>query len=367
MKVWTAQPRPKLRKFLLFSIFTLVLIQGVLLMPSTLERPSTVQQIDPEILKPKGPAPIAPGVPTDQVPDYVVETFEFVSTVNGQKQWKLIAEKAYMYNSLRLVHTKNIKAFLYNPGTEPTIVTGKEAKYMLEDRNLEVFGDVLSKFPDGFHTESQYLHYTPNPRTITIPEKFTVTGESEPETPESQTLWFRSLGMNYPMDVNRIHLLKSVEAIMRGGKKRNEANAGVADETKIKSDQCTIERNDSIAHFTMYSNRPLKERFVQITQPNLFTKGRRADIRYGDLSGFVHYMTVFEDAFIQELKDPKELRYGTGGRADFDSKKNLVRLSDYPQVYQDHDTLVGDVIIMHRDTDIVEVENGNGYSTGNGS
>jgi LPS export ABC transporter protein LptC len=356
---------PHPRRFLQALVVLFILIQGIAFMPTPLERPFAVAQVDPEELKPKqNEAVLAPGVPKDQIPDYTVEDFEYISTQGNQKQWRLVAKKANMFNNLRVVHAQQIVAYLFNPGSEPTVVTGKEAKYFVDDRDLEVFGDVVSKFPDGFSTRSEYLRYQPKDRLIRIPEKYAVHGESTGEESD-QTLDFDSLGMIYPMKENEVLLPRSVRAIMKQGQKKTESNKGVEDETEIRSDRCVMNRNKNIAYFTMYPTRPVAERFVRITQPDLFAKSRKADLHYGNFSDVVHYMTAREDVLLQEVDpDTQELRYATGGRADFDSRKKLVILSEFPQVYQDSDTLVGDVILMHRDTGIVEVEHGNAFNAG---
>ncbi len=335
-------------------------------MPSTLEKPFVAGQIDPEELKPNAQEEVlAPGIPKDQIPEYTVEKFEYVSAQGGVRQWRLVAEKAYMFNSLRVMHSRKITAYLFNPDSEPTIVTGKEAKYFLDDRDLEIYGDVVTQFPDGFSTKSEYLRYRPGPRRVQIPEKYWVHGEGDEDGESDQTLEFDSLGMDYPMNDNHVLLPKNVKAIMRQAKKRDATNKGVQSSTEIRSDQCVIDRNTNIAHFTMYASRPLAEKFVKITQPDLFAKSRRADLSYGDFTDVVHYLTAWEDVLIRETStEAKSLQYGTGGRADFDSKKELVILTQFPQVYQDSDTLVGDVILMHRDTGIVEVEHGNAFSSG---
>ena len=78
----------------------------------------------------------------------------------------------------------------------------------------------------------------------------------------------------------------------------------------------------------------------------------------------LQYLVTYEDVVIKELGKKESLRYGTGGRADFDTRRNVIVLSQYPQVYQDNDTITGDIILVHRDTDVVEVEHSNAYSQG---
>jgi lipopolysaccharide transport protein LptA len=114
----------------------------------------------------------------------------------------------------------------------------------------------------------------------------------------------------------------------------------------------------------MANFRPLKEKFVHITQPRFKVRSRRVDLEYGSVIRELHLMTAFEDVFLQEVGELKSLRYGTSGRADFDTKRNVIILKDFPQVYQDQDTVTGDVIIMHRDSDIVEVEQSNAFNDG---
>jgi lipopolysaccharide export system protein LptA len=88
---------------------------------------------------------------------------------------------------------------------------------------------------------------------------------------------------------------------------------------------------------------------------------------------------AYEDVLIKQIEDEKKpkpkpspgsgpiLKYATAGQADFDSESNLIILTEFPQVYQDNDTVTGDIIKMHRDTDIVEVEHSNSFSEGSTS
>jgi lipopolysaccharide export system protein LptA len=114
----------------------------------------------------------------------------------------------------------------------------------------------------------------------------------------------------------------------------------------------------------MYATRAANQKFVHITQPTLFARGRTADLNYGDSDSILQYLIAYDDVLIKDLGVKDSLRYATGGRADFDSHHDIIILTIYPQVYQDEDTVTGDKILMHRDTDIVEVENSNAFSEG---
>ena len=144
--------------------------------------------------------------------------------------------------------------------------------------------------------------------------------------------------------------------------------------TMIESDHCIIYRDRKFAYFTMNAARPLATRYVKVTQPTLFSKGRTADLNYGDLGGTptngqtkskpLNYIILHEDVLIEEKLEDGSIRYGTGGQADFDAIHNLVVLRKFPQIYQGHDTVTGDVIVLHRDTDVVEIEHSNAFSQG---
>jgi lipopolysaccharide export system protein LptA len=91
-------------------------------------------------------------------------------------------------------------------------------------------------------------------------------------------------------------------------------------------------------------------------------------------------LIAYEDVLVKETAAPKStsaervktkkanekspLRYATAGRAEFNTQDDVIRLTQFPQAYQDEDTVTGDVILMHRDNDIIEVENSNSFSEG---
>ena len=373
----------------------------VALSPSSVDDDShpDTSPIDPTELVGSTDPVLATGIPR-RIPEYSVTEFDYVSTQDGEKQWKLLADKAALFNKEHLVHARQIKAFLFDPEGKVTIITGKEAKYFMGRKDLEVFGDVVTKFPDGFELYSEYLRYHPDRRYIEIPNSYPVRGLSRKEDAqvspksssggsddeESPDMSFTSHGFQFEMARGWIVLPRdSIVSMIRPDPKDN---------TTIDSDHCEIDRRKHIAHFTMFPERPVDERFVHIHQPTLYARSRRADVYYGDASQILHDMTAYDDVFIRQLPgeattaapkptpmptpisqttnssasgsgsgDP-DLKYATGGRADFDTKKNLIVLTQFPQAYQGSDTVTGDVILMHRDTDVIEVEHSNSYTDG---
>jgi lipopolysaccharide export system protein LptA len=358
------------RRLLLAGVMAIIIMEIVALSPSSLEQPaSSGASIAPESLVDgeDGERTLATGIPTGKIPEYSVDQFNYVSTQGGRKQWKLIAERAFLYNQEKLVHARIVTAYLFDPEGKVTVVSGREAKYFMNQRDLEVFGGVTTRFPDGFETRSEYLRYRPQLGKIDIPPAYAVkgAGAASPEK-QDESVAFDSHGLDFSMKDSLITLPRAVKFVMFRKGARTAENQGVADQTTIESDRCVIHRTRQLAEFTMDPVRPLTERFVRIRQPTLFARSRRADLNYGNFSQILQYLVAYEDVLIQETgnKEKSQLRYGTGGRADFDTRRDVVVLTEYPQVYQDSDTVTGDRIIVHRDTDIVEVEHSNAFSEG---
>jgi LPS export ABC transporter protein LptC len=363
------------------AVATFVIVEVVALSPSSVEDPAppgAAAPADPEtLITDRGEKTLASGIPNSRIADYSVDRFRYVSSVGMERQWKIDAERAFLYNAEKLVHARQVTAYLFDPEGKTTVVTGLEAKYFMNQRDLEVFGNVVTKFPDGFELKSEYLRYRPNDRHISIPTSYDVHGDGH-ET-AGQNMRFDSRGLDFEMGKSVIVLPEAVRLTMIRAPKQDVTNAAVPETTVIISDHCVIHRDKQLAHFTMRPERPLDTRFVHITQPDLFARSRRADLRYGDFSQLLQYMIAYEDVLIKETPAPKEdeddaddsdpdeppsLRYGTGGRADFDSRQDLIILTRFPQVYQDDDTVTGDIITVHRDTDMVEVEHSNAFSKG---
>lgn len=353
-----------IRRIILACLSFLVLLEIVVLTPSptedSLARPNS--NLKSGIILDDEPTAI-PDLPKSRVPEYGVNSFKYISIQNSIRQWKLDAEQAFMYDPEKLVHGRKIVAHLFDDEQKATIISGTEAKFFMNQRDLEIFGDVHARFPDGFEIWGDYMRYTPNDRRVQVPTTHAVRGVSN-DTDE-QKLEFSSMGFDYQMDSGLVFLpSKAHVSLVRSQELDAE---GVPNKTLIDSDQCTMERSVQIAHFSMNPERPFEHRFVQITQPNLYTRARKADLNYGDLSNVLNYLVASDEVLIKE-SDPKsqELRYATGGLAEFDTKKDRVTLSQLPQVYQNEDTVTGELVIFHRNTGIIEIEKSNAYTSGQG-
>lgn len=376
-KVTRLLAKSRLKPVFIAGVAGLVIMEIVALSPSSLEEGgSRSAAVDPESLMDNEDVTLATGIPKDRVPEYSIDQFQYVSTHGTEKQWKLVADKAHLYNIERIVHSRQVRAYLYDPDGKITVVTGREAKYFMNGRDLEIFGNVHTVFPDGFELRSEYLRYRPNERKIEIPTQYLVLGDgTEKDGTRTQTV---SQGLDYPMAKSQITLPQDVKLTFTKAK-GNVTGGGDEGPTVVESDRAVLHRDKQIAYFTMNPKRALEKSFVVITQPTMVTKARRGEMHYGATDKLLQYMTVYEDVLIRDTaaqvkkrveasgqpeKEGPTLKYATGGRADFDAQSDVIRLTEFPQAYQDNDTVTGDVIILHRDTDLVEVEHSNAFSQG---
>ncbi len=311
---------------------------------------------------------LAPKIPTDRLAEYDIRELNYVSIHQGEKQWKIEADSANLFQQERLVHGRAIRAYLFDPGNLTTRIAGQEAKYFLNEQDLEVFGAVQTQFPDGFETLSSYLRYQPQQKLILIPPTYQVKGDSHEA--QGQNFHFQSGGLRYGMGEERIILSSRAKVTLRhpssAQPQPQDLEAGVPSFTTIEADQCLIDRAQKIALFTMRADRPAHQRFVHITQPTLYTQARRATLHYGDFSQVLQYLTAYDEVFIKEIGPDASspLRYATGGEANFDTQKDLITLTRFPQVYQDQDTVTGEQIILHRNSNLIEIQHSNAFSNG---
>ncbi|MBI3534664.1 MAG: LPS export ABC transporter periplasmic protein LptC, partial [Deltaproteobacteria bacterium] len=293
------------QKLLLGSVATLIIVEVVMLSPSSVERESTSTLLDPNLFIITKNT-IATGIPQGKIPEYSIDRFEYISTQHGDKQWNLLAKKANYYKNNNIVHAYEIKAILYNPDGKITTITGREAKYYTEKKELEIFSSVHSKFPDGFETNSDYLRYLPRIKKIEMPIQYLVKGESHESN--DQDIFFTSQGLDYAMTTAEILLPKDVKfKVIKKGKSTKSSQK--PEITNIFSDMCFIDRKEKLAKFRMSTDHTQEAQFVEITQEDLYIKGRIADLNYGNFSEILQNLTVYQDVYIRETKKKNLLRY----------------------------------------------------------
>ncbi|MBS1964041.1 MAG: LPS export ABC transporter periplasmic protein LptC [Bdellovibrionales bacterium] len=357
----------------------LIILQIVAFSPRKLEEEVAPEAIDAGTLRPQyTDSFVQATIPADRIPEYTVEGFQQVSTQAGNKQWLMQADRAFYYTTDGIVHARDVHADLYDAEGKITVITSKEAKYFIETRDLELFGDVKTIYPTGLETTSPYMLYQAANKTVSVPVAYPVEGKSVPPAggkidPTAERFDFHAKGLKYSGSEDRVELLSDVQVrVIHPDPKKGE------EITTVDSDRATIDRKRDLARFTMLESRPAELRFVKINQPGMSSKSRRAEVRINANPRKLRTVRALDDVKIEERPKVDENasiaerrrarnakpRYATAGIAEFDSFKNLIVLRDYPQVYQDRDTITGETIIVHRDSDLVEVDQSNAFSEG---
>lgn len=375
--------RSRFMRVLLSLLLTIgILLQVLFLTPSSLEvqsqRTSSTEFLDPELLLASqeiGTNPLAPGIPVDHIPDYRIEHFFYLASREGKKEWRMLADLAMLFHKEQIFHAHVVQAHLFDSQDQFIEIHGLEAKYLLNDQNLELYGNVETRFPDGFTLRSEYMLYLPKEKRVFIPIGKLVNGVGLAEGQRQVT--FQSQGLKYDLVTLQMELLSDVQFHVQDetpaskkdkdkSKEKETASSQTASknpETTIYSDTALIDRKNQQIYFDMLPQRPSQDRFVRVIQPDLFIKARKGSMAYRRLNEKPQLLTVHEDVYIREKTAIQhETRDATCGQADFDTQRNIMTLTKFPQVYQENDTLTGDIIRIFRNTDTVEVQHSNAFS-----
>ena len=335
------------QSLLFLGLLAFFLGHFVLLSPSGLEEDfNGVRVINPKDLLnflTNEPLSVIKAVPKDVTPDYSLRDMEFYSTSNNKPSWKLIARKGNVYQTVNLLHCRDLILEL----SDHTTVQSREGVYYTDQNVGEFYGDVVTTFPNGAVVYSQYAKVKTKPITeINIPLEEPVLIKKQ----NAKTLiTSHSHGLSYSdAPPQELKLLSQVEVEIQGEK-----------HTWVYSDYARFDRLSNLLHFEMYDNQPLAKQFVKVHQIDMDMKSRTLELQLDKKDQF-ETITAISDVWIKDFKDPLHISTSTSGKAIYFEAKDEIHLYDFPQVYQDGDTVTGDVIVYNRGTDIIEVKQSNG-------
>jgi lipopolysaccharide transport protein LptA len=336
----------QLQSFLLLGLAIFFLAHFMLLSPSSLEDDFTgVRVVHPKDLLSflqNESETIAKIVPTTVVPDYSIRDLNYYASSETEKNWRLQARKANMYQKDQLMHTRDMTLTLQ----DGTVVTAKEGVLHTETNEMEFFGNVNTYFTNGTHTVSEYGKALTKPVIdISVPLTEWVHGD---KTDAHSRVEFKSMGLSYvETGAKDLKLLSEVEFNVFTDKK-----------TRIVSDYAVYDQIHNRGTFSMNDQRPLDQQFAQVFQSDMYLKSRTLVMNLGDQRQLLTIVAI-DDAYLRDSKDPLHVSTGTAGKATYYDLSDEVYLTDFPQVYQDSDTITGDLIIFHRKQDVVEAKQSN--------
>jgi lipopolysaccharide transport protein LptA len=335
------------QSFLLIGLFFFFASHLLLLTPSSLEEDFGTMRI----LKPKDLLSFLKNEPEsrfdrafirDTPPSYALRDSILYSTEGGDPKLKLTSRKSNIYQLEQVSHIRNAKAEVGGRAT----VEAKEALYDMTKASITFLGDVHCTFEGGAEVDSDTAVMDLKPVIrIRIPVTEQVRGR---KMNLSSPVTFTALGLEYSDDSPKIlRLLKSVDVRVHSDR-----------ELRILSDQATFLPDDGLLHFFMNDDQIIERQFVLAKEPELDLKSRTLDLRLAQ-GKELEEATALQDVWFQDRQNSGKMTEGTGGKAVYRPGTNVIHLSDFPQLYQDRDTVTGDSITYHRNTDEVEVSQSN--------
>lgn len=352
MKSWIPNSigAQRIQSWIILAFIVFFVAQISLLSPAELETDSTGMRTlsKPELIEffQTENSYRAEGVPKNKTPSYGMRNFEGFLVGVGSPNTKIFAKKALSYDEEKIIHAFQVRAEIYD-AEKPTLVSGIEGKVDTVKKTIELFGDVEIFYPDGSWVKTDRAMLVTSPeKQIYVPLHIQVIGSDGKSG--SKSLNFEGYGLKYEAHEDVVHLLKNSVVRMEDGVKK----------TIIRSDWADVDRPLAEIRFGMVETRPLREQFVTAEQSDLTMKSRKMRATSEDK---LHIDTAYAtgDVEIIDARNPDQITRSTSGRATLKNKTNEVILTDFPQVYQNDDTITGERIIIHRDTDVIEVDQSN--------
>ena len=325
--------------FILAGASILLLAYFTLLSPSSLEDDFMgFRVVHPKdllnFLKNEAEPTIASIVPKYTTPAYSLRNFDLFITGDDEPRIKITAKKSNFYNNENLIHAKDAIVLMENG----SIVTSKEIVFETVKSIVQFFGDVVLTMPDGALIRSDYMKVSLHPYlALLIPEDRAISGYKQDTTGKVE---FKAFGMSYNDNGSKeIKLTSKVSVSIQG-------------DHQIQSDKAVLNFASNRLVFQMDDQKNFDRQFVLTHQTNLEMKSRTLEIALKGSA--IDHIVALNDVSIREKSF-----YSTCGKAVFYEKQNRIELSEFPQVYQQTDTITGDLIIYNRNDDSIEVKQSN--------
>ncbi len=274
------------------------------------------------------------GIPKDVTPAYSLRNFDFFITSENQPQLKITAKKSNFYSEEALVHARESTVTLQNGA----IVDSKEILYNAPKAEVRFFGEVVISMPDGAVIRTDYMKANLRPfLTLFIPKENAISGLREDS---GGRIEFKAFGLTYSDQADKVVQLSS------------KVELKIRDTQQIQSDLASLNFRANRLNFKMDEQKNFDRQFVQVHQTNLEMKSRVLEVQLKGSA--LEKISALNDVTIREKSF-----YSTCGKAVFHERQNKIELSEFPQVYQQSDTITGDLIIYSRNDDSIEVKQSN--------
>lgn len=260
------------------------------------------------------------------VPDYAMTNARYVSVKEGRLEMESFAQDAVFDLRARRMDANSVRMNFYNAAAQKTEVTGDRAVFFMDERRVNLLGNVKSLSPDGFRLEGPEARYSMATRFFMAPQP--VEGWTQDNT---MRVWGDRAESR--LDERKIYLYGNARAHY------TEPKRGL---TKVRGDKAMLDRESEEVKF---------EKDVIVEQDKITATGQQASLLYARPAKTVSYMSINDDVKILE----KGGRYTRSQVAEFFAPTDTIILSGLPSVYDGDDAVTGDKITLYRATGVVEV------------
>jgi LPS export ABC transporter protein LptC len=95
-----------------------------------------------------------------EMPDQVILEFSTTETFGGDKSWKLLADKAEVFDKKGYSKVTGVKILFYGPdGDVTSVLTSERGRMTEKTRDLQAFGGVLLESSEGAKVETESLRW----------------------------------------------------------------------------------------------------------------------------------------------------------------------------------------------------------------
>lgn len=153
-----------------------------------------------------GPEEVIEALPRNV--DLSLKEISYTETSDGVRRWTLVADSAAHGMTEGVTRIENIRMTFYDrQGVEDVTLTARSGSFHVDNREVEVHGDVVVKSPRGFSLYTEHLGYRESDRVIRT---------SDPVRMVSARMELTGKGMRLNVVDHTLELLSAVRARING-------------------------------------------------------------------------------------------------------------------------------------------------------
>lgn len=141
------------------------------------------------------------------LPDQVISDFSLTETAKGRKEWKMEAERAFVYEQRNILEADTIRVtFFDGKGDAQSVLTASHGKLNRNTDDMEARGDVVVIGSDGVVLRTQSLTWVKETHQIVSQDSVTVIRHED-----VLTGW----GFRGDPDLGKFEILRKMKATIR--------------------------------------------------------------------------------------------------------------------------------------------------------